>query len=206
MGVLENEEGSRQCWWTLRNAAGAVTDIVPAVVVHQAHGRVTLTVTCDAGDGTTSELTVQITPEQWRALPASSATDLRMVNESAASCDALQLTMPNSPSLMHLIRRRYHLGLRTTRLGPWLIAIGGDDAAEDDTAEATAAALQSAALHAAVPEDGAASAVALGARALHRMLSLQRKQAILFVGGSAGGAPAAVARSCACCAAQAARG
>ena len=54
MGVLENEEGSRQCWWTLRNAAGAVTDIVPAVVVHQAHGRVTLTVTCDAGDGTTS--------------------------------------------------------------------------------------------------------------------------------------------------------
>ena len=194
MGVLENEEGSRQCWWTLRNAAGAVTDIVPAVVVHQAHGRVTLTVTCDAGDGTTSELTVQITPEQWRALPASSATDLRMVNESAASCDALQLTMPNSPSLMHLIRRRYHLGLRTTRLGPWLIAIGGDDAAvEDGAAEATAAALQSAALHAAVPEDGAASAVALGARALHRMLSLQRKQAILFVGGSAGGAPAAVA-------------
>ena len=136
MGVLENEEGSRQCWWTLRNAAGAVTDIVPAVVVHQAHGRVTLTVTCDAGDGTTSELTVQITPEQWRALPASSATDLRMVNESAASCDALQLTMPNSPSLMHLIRRRYHLGLRTTRLGPWLIAIGGDDAAvEEDAAE-----------------------------------------------------------------------
>ena len=119
MGVLENEEGSRQCWWTLRNAAGAVTDIVPAVVVHQAHGRVTLTVTCDAGDGTTSELTVQITPEQWRALPASSATDLRMVNESAASCDALQLTMPNSPSLMHLIRRRYHLGLRTTRLGSY---------------------------------------------------------------------------------------
>ena len=163
MGVLENEEGSRQCWWTLRNAAGAVTDIVPAVVVHQAHGRVTLTVTCDAGDGTTSELTVQITPEQWRALPASSATDLRMVNESAASCDALQLTMPNSPSLMHLVRRRYHLGLRTTRLGPWLIAIGGNDEAEDDAAEATADAAPSSGTAECSAADLSAAAVASAA-------------------------------------------
>ena len=86
MGVLENEEGSRQCWWTLRNAAGAVTDIVPAVVVH--HARPCGAHRLRRGRRHDLELTVQITPEQWRALPASSATDLRMVNESAASCAA----------------------------------------------------------------------------------------------------------------------
>jgi myosin heavy subunit len=165
---------------------------IPAQSVHQQGGHVTLLATRDTRSGT-SEQRIVVPEAQFRALPRADPTELQLLSHPHfAMNDASLLTMPSEPALLHLLRRRFNTGRRYTALGPWLIVLGDpsvyDEAPGEEEVHATAR--KNAGLY---ENEAEPSMAELAARVHTRMLTLRRPQAVVLLGGAAGGAADATA-------------
>ena len=165
---------------------------VPAQAVHQQGGHVTLLATRDTSSGT-SEQRVVVPEAQFRNMPRADPTELQMLaHPSFAMSDASLLSTPSAPALLHLLRRRFNTGRRCTALGPWLVVLGDPSVYDESATEADAHAdaRKNAGLY---QLDAEPSVAELAARVHTRMLTLRRPQAVVLLGGAAGGAADATA-------------
>ena len=182
-------EAASHVWLSIENDPDMY---IPAQAVHRQGGHVTLLASRDTRNGS-SEQRIVIPEARFRELPRADPTELHMLSQpNFALNDAALLTMPSEPALLHLLRRRFNTGRRCTAVGPWLIVLGDpsvyDEAPGEEEVHATSRKNAGLYLNEAEP-----SMAELAARVHIRMLTLRRPQAVVLLGGAAGGAADATA-------------
>ena len=182
-------EAASHVWLSIENDPDMY---IPAQAVHRQGGHVTLLASRDTRNGS-SEQRIVIPEARFRELPRADPTELHMLSQpNFALNDAALLTTPSEPALLHLLRRRFNTGRRCTAVGPWLIVLGDpsvyDEAPGEEEVHATSRKNAGLYLNEAEP-----SMAELAARVHIRMLTLRRPQAVVLLGGAAGGAADATA-------------
>jgi hypothetical protein len=177
-------EAASHVWLSIENDPDMY---IPAQAVHRQGGHVTLLASRDTRNGS-SEQRIVIPEARFRELPRADPTELHMLSQpNFALNDAALLTTPSEPALLHLLRRRFNTGRRCTAVGPWLIVLGDpsvyDEAPGEEEVHATSRKNAGLYLNEAEP-----SMAELAARVHIRMLTLRRPQAVVLLGGAAGGA------------------